>query len=90
MLEGGKRVRKLRPSHCSRARAKERAFLEGVAASCNVKLAARRAGVSTSQAYVRRASNAAFRTAWDGALSVGYAQLEMMLLARALHGSRRR
>ena len=86
VLEGGKRVRKLRASHRSWTKAKEKAFLEALSASCNVKLAAKKAGVSTSQAYVRRASNASFRSAWDAALCVGYAQLEMMLLEQALHG----
>lgn len=86
VLEGGKRVRKLRASYRSWTKAKERAFLEALSASCNVKLAAKNAGVSTSRAYVRRANNASFRTAWDAALSVGYSQLEMMLLERALHG----
>ena len=86
VLEGGKRVRKLRPSHRSWTKAKEKAFVEGLAASCNVKLAAKQAGVSTSQAYVRRNKDASFRAGWDQALSTGYAQLEMMLLERALHG----
>jgi hypothetical protein len=86
VLEGGKRVRKLRASYRSWTKAKEKAFLEALSASCNVKLAAKKAGVSTSGAYVRRTNNASFRTAWDAALSVGYSQLEMVLLERALHG----
>jgi hypothetical protein len=86
ILEGGKRVRKVRPSHRSWTKARERAFVEALAESCNVKLAAKKAGVSTSQAYVRRAKDASFRAAWDQALSTGYAQLEMMMLERALHG----
>jgi len=86
VLEQGKRVRKLRPSYRSWTKAKERAFLEALSASCNVKLAAKKAGVSTSQAYVRRNKDASFRAGWDQALSAGYAQLEMMLLERALHG----
>jgi len=90
VLESGKRVRKLRPSHRSWTPARERAFLEALAESCNVKLAASLAGVSTSQAYVRKAKNASFRAAWDQALSVGYSQLEMMLLERALHGVEKR
>jgi hypothetical protein len=86
VLESGKRVRKARPSHRSWTPAKQRAFLEALAASCNVKLAARKAGVSTSRAYVRRANDASFRAGWDRALATGFAQLEMMLLERALHG----
>jgi hypothetical protein len=52
----------------------------------NVKLAAEIAKVSTSQAYVRRNQDAAFRAGWDRALATGYAQLELALLERALHG----
>lgn len=86
ILESGKRVRTVRPSHRSWTAAKQRAFLEALGESCNVKLSARKAGLSTSQAYVRRAKDASFRAGWDGALATGYAQLEMMMLERALHG----
>jgi len=70
--------------------AKQRKFLEALAESCNVKLAAKRAGLSTSRAYVRRAEDASFRAGWDRALATGYAQLEMLLLERALHGVEKR
>ena len=86
VLETGRRVRRVRCSPRSWTAAKERRFLEGLATSCNVKLAAKTAKVSTSAAYVRRTKNASFRAAWDGALATGYAQLELMMLERALHG----
>ena len=86
VLEGGARKRKVRPSHRSWTAAKERKFLEGLASCCNVKLAAKLAKVSTSAAYVRRTKNATFRAAWETALATGYAQLELMMLERALHG----
>ena len=86
VLESGKRPRTVRPSHRSWTAAKQKAFLEALAESCNVKLAAKKAGVSTSMAYVRRGRDANFRAGWDRALATGYAQLEMMLLERALHG----
>jgi hypothetical protein len=86
VLESGKRVRRVRPSHRSWTAARQRAFLGALGESCNVKLAARKAGVSTSQAYVRRAQDAGFRAGWDRALATGYAQLEMVMLERALHG----
>jgi hypothetical protein len=86
ILEGGSRKRQVRPSYRSWAAAKERRFLEALATCCNVKLAARSAKVSTSAVYVRRTRNASFRVAWDGALATGYAQLELMMLERALHG----
>lgn len=90
ILESGKRVRKLRPSHRSWTKAKEKAFLAALAESCNVKLAAKKAGVSTSMAYVRRGKDATFRAGWDRALATGYSQLEMLLLERALHGVEKR
>jgi len=86
ILESGKRVRKVSRSPRSWTAAKQKEFLEALAGSCNVKLAAKTAGVSTSMAYVRRGRDATFRAGWDRALASGYAQLEMMLLERALHG----
>jgi hypothetical protein len=86
ILEGGKRKRQVRPSHRSWTPAKERAFLRALAESCNVKLAARTAKVSTSSVYDRRSKQASFRASWDKALAAGYAQLELMLLERSLHG----
>ena len=86
VLERGKRVRKVQRSPRSWTPAKQKAFLEALAESCSVKLAAKKAGVSTSRAYARRAMDASFRAGWDQALATGYAQLEMMLLERALHG----
>ena len=70
VLESGKRVRRVRPSHRSWTAARQRAFVEALGESCNVKLAARKAGVSTSQAYVRRARDAGFRAGWDRALAM--------------------
>ena len=86
VLESGSRKRQVRPSYRSWTAAKERKFLVALATCCNVKLAAKMAKVGTSTAYVRRQKNAAFRAAWETALATGYAQLELMLLERALHG----
>jgi hypothetical protein len=86
VLEGGARKRKVRPSYRSWTATKARAFLRALAESCNVKLAAKMAKVSTSSVYDRRSKHASFRAAWDNALATGYAQLELMLLERALHG----
>jgi hypothetical protein len=86
VLEGRKRVRRRKPDCRSWTKAKEKLFLTALGDSCNVKLAARKAGVSTSNIYLRRARNAGFRAAWARALAIGYAQLEMMMLERALHG----
>lgn len=86
VLEGGSRKRRIAASYRSWSAAKERSFLIALATCCNVKLAARTAKVSTSSVYVRRTKHASFRAAWDGALATGYAQLELMMLERVLHG----
>lgn len=62
------------------------AFVDVLADTCNVTLAAKAIGRSIGNVYKWRAKNAAFRAAWDGALATGYARLEMMMLERALHG----
>jgi hypothetical protein len=85
-IDGGRRPRKRKATTASWSKTKERRFLEALGESCNVTLAAEQAGVSASAAYRRRQREPAFRTAWRQAMAVGYAQLELMLLQRALHG----
>jgi len=86
VVEGGKNPRKRAPRKSDWNSAKEDRFIEALTDSCNVTHAAAEAGVSVSAAYRRKASDASFRAAWRRAVSVGYSQLEMMLLERALHG----
>ena len=76
-------------SSCGRnwTKANVEKFLSVLAETCNVKLAAAEAGVSTSQAYNRRKSDAAFRGAWMEAIGAAYQRLEMVLLERAFVGS---
>ena len=76
-----------RPSDWSEAMAAR--FAAVLADSCNVSLAARAIRRSVSNVYKQRTRSAAFRAAWDQALSIGYARLEMMMLERALHGTER-
>lgn len=66
--------------------ARTKAFIEMLATSCNVTKAAAAANMSISAVYRRRTQDASFRAAWGQALSIGYAQLEMIMLERALHG----
>ena len=61
-------------------------FIETLADSCNVTLAARAIGRSMTNVYVHRTRDASFRERWEQALGIGYSRLEMMLLERALHG----
>lgn len=86
IVEGGSRPRERKATEQCWTRGKENRFLRSLGESCNVKLAAKAAGASTSALYVRRTKDARFRAAWDQAKAVGYAQLEMMMLERALHG----
>jgi hypothetical protein len=52
--------------------AKEAKFLAVLASSCNVTLAAKRAGVANSTVYTQRAKDAAFRDGWARAIAQGY------------------
>jgi hypothetical protein len=73
-----------RPSDWTKAKADK--FTEVLADTCNVTLAAQAIGRAISNVYKQRARDAAFRSAWDAALSIGYSRLELMMLERALHG----
>lgn len=59
-------------------------FLTVLAATCNVRLAAERAGVTTTTAYRVRRMEPAFATLWREAIVAGYERLETALLARAM------
>ena len=86
-LDGGTRPKLRKVSRQGWTARQRRDFFNGLAATCNVKLAAGQAGVSTSTAYVRRNEDAGFRKAWAASIREGYAKLELMLLERALTGS---
>lgn len=73
-----------RPSDWTEAMAER--FVEMLADTCNVTLAAKAINRSVANIYKHRAKDATFRAAWDQALATGYARLEMMMLERALHG----
>lgn len=66
--------------------AKVKKFAAVLADSCNVTLAAKAVKRSLSNVYAHRNKDATFRAAWEQALAIGYARLEMMMLERALHG----
>ncbi len=61
-------------------------FVETLADTCNVTLAAAAIDRSIGNVYKWRGKDAAFRASWDRALAIGYSRLELMLLERALHG----
>jgi hypothetical protein len=65
------------------SRAAERTFLAQLAATANVKAAARAAGVSAEAVYARRKKWPAFAAAWAEAKAQGYEQLELSLIHAA-------
>lgn len=66
---------------------KEEIYVNALAETCNFTAAASAAGVSTSSAWRRRKTNAAFRASCREAVAAGYQSLELALLDRALNGS---
>jgi hypothetical protein len=69
------------------SKAKEEAYVNTLAETCNFTAAASAAGVSTSSAWRRRKTNVAFRASCRDAVAAGYQRLELALLDRALNGS---
>lgn len=67
--------------------ARRRKFMETLAATCNVTEAARVAKKSSSSAYEQKRRDPAFAREWAQALSIGYAELEALLLRQTLFGS---
>lgn len=85
-LAGGRR-----PQMRSKVRgftvAKQEIFFAELAATCNVSMAARRAGVCKATVYVHRRTSAAFRARWAVTVREAYARLELAMLERALNGN---
>lgn len=84
--------RRLQVSHTRRklfGKARQEAFLEHLAATCNVTDSAAAADICVGSVYRERMRNPAFREAWGAALEQGYARLEAALLARAASGEGR-
>lgn len=65
---------------------KRQAFLDHLAACCNVTRAAAAAGVGVSTVYDTRRRDPAFAAQWDEAIEAGYATLEALLIERAALG----
>lgn len=67
-------------------KARRKAFLDTLAATCNVGKACEEAGMSVAGAYALRRRDAAFGDLWREALALGYERLESALLERVLEG----
>lgn len=65
---------------------KKAAFLDHLAATCNVKAAAAVIGVDPASVYALRRHDLDFAAAWHDALEAGYAMLETQLVGHALSG----
>ena len=65
-------------------------FFDVLAESCNVRKAADAVGVTPSSAYKRKQRDAPFMARWGEALHVGYDQVEMGLINRAIEGTQTR
>ena len=63
---------------------KRRRFLDALAATCNVRMAAEAAGVAHSSCYRLRERDASFADAWQTAVGIGYFRLEDALLGYAV------
>lgn len=68
---------------------KKAAFLDHLAATCNVKESAAAIGVDPASVYALRRHDLAFLAAWHDALEAGYAMLETQLIGHALAGGGR-
>lgn len=84
---GGASPKSRKPSKRDFTKEKQSRFVSVLADTCNVRLAAREAGVSSTQAYDRRKTDAAFRAAWREAIGTAYQRLELVLLERAFNGT---
>lgn len=85
-VSGGnkRRVQVVREGSRKRFDAKRQAvFLDWFAATCNVALAAEKAGVAPQTVFKHRMRDAAFAAAWQDAIAQGYARLEAELLHAA-------
>jgi hypothetical protein len=63
--------------------AKQKAFLDCFASTCNVRMSAEAAGVDTTTVYRLRRKSKSFQDAWEAAQEQGYAALEADLVRRA-------
>ena len=86
VLIGGNKPQLRKATGKNWTKAKEEIFLTTLAETCNVTRACAAAGVGVTSAYRRKKENAEFRGGWRAAISIGYQQLELMLLDRAFNG----
>jgi hypothetical protein len=81
--EGKPKAQLKRAGHDRWSPRKEKAFFDELAATANVKRAAKAAGVSPNAVYQRRLRDAHFRAKWAAVLETGRASIEMHLVEAA-------
>jgi len=84
--DGKPQLRKARKQGWTAAKA--RTFLGHLRISCNVAASCRKAGLGETAVYNRRKIDAAFRGEWAAAIAEAVGRLEMMLLERAMKGTK--
>ena len=81
MVGGGRQLK--RAGHDKWSARKEQMFFDELAATANVKRAAKAAGVSPNAVYARRLRDARFKAKWAAVLETGRASIEMHLVEAA-------
>jgi hypothetical protein len=81
LVGGGAQLK--RAGHDRWSQRKEKLFFDELAATANVKRAAKAAGVSTQAVFARRLREAHFRAKWAAVLETGRASIEMHLVEAA-------
>ncbi|MEO7379690.1 MAG: hypothetical protein ABIV23_06455 [Sphingomicrobium sp.] len=66
--------------------ARQRIFIETLAETGSIHLAAKSAGLSARSSYALRVRSAAFAAAWDGAQMLAVGRLSALAFDRAIHG----
>lgn len=89
LIDGGEKARRRGPRGQDVSPEKIETFLITLGETCNVVMSARKAGFSSSWAYRLRKRDASFRAGWAEAVREGYAKLELVLLERAMNGTRK-
>ena len=79
---GQPRIQKARSDRLTKAARQQ--FLDHLAITCNVRLAAEETGFGSNAFYNRRKRDPAFRASWEQAMAVGVETLNMMLVSRAM------
>jgi hypothetical protein len=68
---------------------KRERFLAHLAATCNVVASCREVGMSEPGLYKLKIRDAGFRADFEAAVAEGYSRLELLMIERAMHGTRK-